>query len=192
MPLPWLAIIDGLMGAKDLMTWARGRSPKSEERVAASGRLEARLAGVVVSALKEAFDRDHQRLEIERQRMDEERERVERALRMELLRQTGEREIGRLRVLVAVALAGWLGTFVWAARAVNAGAGARIALGIGWLLLLGAIGAALSAHSYVGRIVATADDRTPADQPTASGAGAIAPWLIVSGLAVIALSVLFA
>ena len=72
---------------------------------------------MVVSALKEAFDRDHQRLELERQRLEEERERAERLLRLEWLRQAGEREIARLRVLAGVALAGWLGTLFLVGRA---------------------------------------------------------------------------
>jgi hypothetical protein len=47
---------------------------------------------------------------LERQRLEEERERAERLLRLEWLRQSGEREIARLRVLAGVALASWLGT----------------------------------------------------------------------------------
>ena len=60
---------------------ARGRRPRRP------GGLEARLAGVVVAALKEAFDRDTQRLELEREQLDAERQRAERALRLELRRQ---------------------------------------------------------------------------------------------------------
>jgi hypothetical protein len=94
MPLPWLAIVDGLLSAKDLVQWAKGRSVVKEEQLAAGGRLEARLAGVVVSALKEAFDRDSERLELERRRIEEERELQKVESAVELLRQTGEREIG--------------------------------------------------------------------------------------------------
>ena len=95
MPLPWLRIIDGVLGATDLVRWVKGQPP-ADTRIAGESRLEARLAGVVVSALKEAFDRDHQRLELERQRLEEERNRAERLLRLEWLRQAGEREIGIL------------------------------------------------------------------------------------------------
>src|SRR5439155_23557758 len=102
MPLPWLRIIDGVLGATDLVRWVKGQPPADSR---ANTRLESRLAAVVVSALKEAFDRDHQRLELERQRLDEERERADRLLRLEWLRQAGEREIGRLRLLAGVALA---------------------------------------------------------------------------------------
>src|SRR5579862_5357282 len=58
---------------------------------------EARLTGVVVAALKEAFDRDHARLELEQAQMAEDRRRQEEALRLELRRQAADRELSRLR-----------------------------------------------------------------------------------------------
>jgi len=42
-----------------------------------TGHIEARLTNVVVAALKEAFDRDHARLELERAQLDEERRRLD-------------------------------------------------------------------------------------------------------------------
>ena len=108
MPLSWLSIVDGVLGATDVVRWMRGRSSGEGDSPRASTRLEARLAGVVVSALKEAFARDHQRVEFERQRLEEERERADRLLRLEWLRQAGEREIGRLRLLAGVSAATWL------------------------------------------------------------------------------------
>jgi hypothetical protein len=190
MALPWMAIVDGLLGAKDLVRWARGRGEDAAQ-LSAAGRLETRLAGVVVSALKEAFDRDHQRFEVERQRLEEERERAERALRMELLRQAGEREMGRLRLLTGVAVVSWLGTIAIAMRLAGGSSVAVAMLGMGVLLLLGAIAAVFSAQSHVGRVLARLDNRTDADDITASAAGAAAPWLIVAGLAASAVAVLF-
>src|SRR5689334_20967728 len=98
MPVPWLSIIDGLLGATDIVRRVRGRSLEQIETAGRSGSIEARLAGVVVSALKEAFQRDSERIEFERQKLEGERERAERLLRMEWLRQAADREIGRLRV----------------------------------------------------------------------------------------------
>src|SRR6185295_19692398 len=60
--------------------------------------LEARLSNVVVAALKEAFDRDHARLELERAQLEEQRRRAEEALRLELRRQAADRELARLRL----------------------------------------------------------------------------------------------
>src|SRR5262245_12370250 len=190
MPLPWLRIIDGVLGATDLVRWVKG-SPVAEDPVAGTNRLEARLAGVVVSALKEAFDRDHQRLELERQRLDEERERADRLLRLEWLRQAGEREIGRLRVLAAAALVSWLGSLFLVAR-LTGGTSGRIMLGLSWAFLLSALAASFSAQSRVARELGRMDDRAQTSEVTGSLAGTLAQWLIVAGLATIAVSLLIA
>src|SRR5712691_7364414 len=151
MAVPWLQIIEAALG---VATFARGRrAPAAVEepvQLEAGGRalggLEHRLAGVVVAALKEAFDRDTRRLELEREQLATEREREERALRLELQRQAGDREIGRLRLLAGVAVVSWLGTLLPASRLVGASLGARLVLGGGWLLLLAAIAASFSAQ----------------------------------------------
>src|SRR5687768_6980249 len=70
--------------------------------------IEARLTNVVMAALKEAFDRDHARLELERAQLDEQRRRAEEAMRLELRRQAADRELTRLRMLAAMALIAWL------------------------------------------------------------------------------------
>jgi hypothetical protein len=190
MPLPWLRIIDGVLGATDIVRWARGQSP-AQTGVAGASRLETRLAGVVVSALKEAFERDHQRLELERQRLEEERERAERLLRLEWLRQAGEREIARLRVLAAVALAGWLGTLFLVGRVTASGTSGRVMLGLTWLFLLTALATTFAAQSRVAAELGRMDDRSTSAEITRSVAGVVSPWLIVAGLATIAISLLF-
>lgn len=199
MAVPWLRLIDVALGVTDVVRRARGRQPASaaadpEEALAtrggAFGALEAKLAGVVVSALREAFDRDHQRMELERAHIEAERQRAERAQRLELLRQAGEREMARSRMVMGVALASWLGTLIIASRLLTATAG-RITLGLGWLCLLLALAAAFVEQGRLSRALAQADDRTPVDQiTTASRAGAAAPWLIVAGLAASAIGVL--
>src|SRR5436190_7244882 len=117
MPVPWLSIIDTLIGITDIAVRRRppAREPEQELRLddrasGPLGGLEARLAGVVVAALKEAFDRDTRRLELQRAELEAGRERADRALRLELRRQAGDREIGRLRLLAGMAAASWLGT----------------------------------------------------------------------------------
>src|SRR4051794_27775326 len=64
-----------------------------------SGQIETRLTNVVVAALKEAFDRDHARLELERAELEEQRRRSDEAMRLELRRQATDRELARLRLL---------------------------------------------------------------------------------------------
>src|SRR5205807_9360025 len=153
----------------------------------ALGHLETRLAGVVVAALREAFDRDTRRLELEREQIAAERERAERALRLELQRQAIDREVGRLRLVAGVAVASWLGTLFFAARLTAAGAGARIALGVGWALLLGALAAAFAGQSGIAATVDRPD--TGIVRGRSLPAAAIAPWLIVAGPAVIGFAV---
>jgi hypothetical protein len=197
MALPWFRIIDTIVGLTDL---ARGRaaapSPGDTEQLATNsrtlGHLETRLAGVVVAALKEAFDRDTRRLEIEREHMEEERRRAEQALKLELLRQAGDREIGRLRLMAGVAIASWLGTLFFAVRLIGAGAGARATLGVGWALLLAALALSFVAQSRVASTLDRFADARGHDGLPPGGPGAAVPWLIVLGLAAIGAAVLIA
>src|SRR6476646_10287602 len=105
MPLPWLQLIDAALGIANFARGRKAAAPPDEglqqldAGARAPGGLEARMAGVVVAALKEAFDRDSRRLELEREQLAAERQRAERALKLELLRQAGDREVGRLRLL---------------------------------------------------------------------------------------------
>jgi len=146
-----------------------------------AGQIETRLTNVVVAALKEAFDRDHARLELERTQMEEQQRRAEEALRLELRRQAIDREIGRLRLLAATALIGWI-----ASLAVlflhPSGVPSRLVLGAGWLLLLGALGTAFTAQ---GRVSSTIGERTER-----ADVGALPLWLMIAGLAATAISLL--
>jgi hypothetical protein len=150
------------------------------------GQIETRLTGVVVAALKEAFDRDHARLELERAQMEEQRRRADEALRLELRRQAVDREVSRLRMLGGAALVGWIASV--AIVVARLGAMTPIARGVaaaGWLLLLGALGAAFSAQ---GRLNA-AEPRSNAPLEAGSTATS-ALWLLVVGLAVSAAALL--
>jgi hypothetical protein len=203
MPVPWLRILDALIGVTDLArsrrirTLSQGPADRQQliERGPASALsgVDARLAGVVVAALKEVFDRDRHRLELEREQIEADRARADRALQLELRRQAGDREISRLRLLAGVAVACWMGTLFWSARLIGGAVGARAALGGGWAFLLAAAAAAFSAQSAVGAALDRGDD--PADDreaPRAGVLGALAMWLIVIGLALVGLAVLIA
>jgi hypothetical protein len=158
------------------------------------GPLEARLAGVVVSALKEAFDRDAARTDLEREALDDQRRRAEEALRLDLVRQAGDHALSRIRTIGAAALVVWVVSVVFAMRFPEGLAGiGRVALGLGWASLLGAIAASFAAHSRVSRWVARAQSTkaTPADVPE-GGSMAAAPWLVLAGLALVAVSLLLA
>lgn len=198
MPLPWLQLIDAGLG---IANFARGRKsaaapeePNAELEAAGRGPggLEARLAGVVVAALKEAFDRDSRRIEFERELADAERRRAERLLQLELQRQAADREIGRMRMLAGVAGAAWVGTLFLSTRLLGGGIGGRAALGLGWLLLLSAVAAAFVAQSAIAAAavaLATGDDRRTVG---AGASGAAALWLMVGGLVFVGLAALIA
>jgi hypothetical protein len=199
MALPWFQILDAVIGLTDVARKVTKRSLTAGDETsqlaiaerAQGGPLEARLAGVVVAALKEAFDRDHQRQQMEREQMESERMRAERLLRLELTRQVGDREIGRLRLLAGLAVATWLGTLVFSTALIGGAVTGRIALGAGWLLLLAALATSLIGQSQVadtmGRLESPLRDEAP---PSSGRTGATATWLIVAGMAVIGVAVL--
>ena len=203
MAVPWLRLIDTALGMADFVRMRRLRGAadlesEGERALAPSaiGGLETRLAGVVVAALKEAFDRDSRRLELEREQLEAERRRAERALQLELLRQSGDREIGRLRLVAGIAVASWIGTLFFSSRLIGGPAAARVLLGGGWVLLLGAVAASFSAQSAIARAIERLGPSAGQD-PLGSGAGlpqggagALAPWLVVAGLALVGVAVL--
>jgi hypothetical protein len=153
---------------------------------ALGGQLETRLTNVVVAALKEAFDRDHARLELERAQLDEERRRAEAALQLERRRQAADRELARLRLLAGASMVGWIASVgMFVAGAAGGSSPARVALALGWMLLLGALGAAFTAQGRVGAALPEGDRVSDA-----AVAGA-ALWLLIAGLAATAISLLF-
>lgn len=196
MALPWLRIIDTALNVTDMVRRSRAARRDEPSRLtpgplAAMGGIEARLAGVVVAALKEAFDRDNRRLELEREQMEAERERAARALRLELIRQAGEREIGRQRVVVGAAVAGWIGALVLALRSPLA-LGGRVTLATGLALLVAGLACAVVEQARQARNIAGGDDRLSVETLTAVGAGGLSsPWLVVAGYAAIGAAALF-
>jgi hypothetical protein len=196
MPLPWIGIIDTIVDVTHLVLARKSRRSTDEPEPSAvagrpGGQLEARMTGVVVAALKEAFDRDARRLEVEREQSEREQLRAERLLKLELQRQAGDREIGRLRLMAAVAVVCWIGTLFFSARLAGGPPGTRVMLGAGWLLLLLALLLSFAAQARVGRALVRIDEPAARnDDLTAGAAGAVVPGLIVVGLAVIGLAVL--
>jgi hypothetical protein len=197
MALPWLRILDTVVGvgSSALSRRAKQSPAEDDQQLAAGGgalgHLEARLTGVVVAALKEAFDRDSRRLDLEHEQVNAERVRAERALRLELLRQAGDRELARLRLTAVMALASWIGTLIFSARLIAGGAGARVALGSAWLVLLAALALSFAGQAGVSDALARADlDRDHAVPATL--AGKLAPWFVVLGLGLTGVAVLMA
>ena len=192
MSMPWMQVIDAVTGLADvaLARRARKRAPAEEPQVMEPAALTARLAGVVAVAVKEALDRDSRRLDLEREQAEAARDRAERALALELLRQAGDREVGRLRLAAGIAAAGWLVTLFLALRLIGSGTAPRVVLGIGAGCLVAALGSVFAGLSHVNRSLARLDAARPTFDP--SPAVALAAWFIVGGLLLASLAVLIA
>src|SRR5687768_17617209 len=184
---------DTVMVIREAAKRLKGEPPPPESGLATtapsglSGQIEARLTNVVVAALKEAFDRDHARMELERAQLDEQRRRADEAMRAELRRQAADRELSRLRLLAGTALVGWIASvLIFVGRLATAATAPRVMMAAAWLLLLGSLGAAFTAQGRVS--VAAADGSSSSD---AGAGGTVALWLLIAGLAVAAISLLF-
>ena len=201
MPIPWLSLIDVALGINDVVRRVKGGTGVATQRAqsasttSARGGRDTRLAGVMMSALKEAFDRDHvrhelerQRAEDERQRADEERQRAERAMRLELLRQAGDRELSRMRTVLIASAASLLGSILFMTR-LSSGTGGRVMLGLGWVLLLAAVAQSFAEQGRVSRLLASGDDRLNPERLT-SGNQALALASTLAGLAFVAIAAL--
>jgi hypothetical protein len=194
----WMRVIDTVGGLAQMTGKFRpraaadaGLTPAAEGAPGTPGSLEARLAGVVVAALKEAFDRDRARMELERAQLESERKRAEAALSAEIRRQMAERALSQLRLIGIMAIAGWMLSAALAAwlpgmREVVP----RSLLGAGWLLAFGALGCAFAASQGIFQ----SNDPAAAPAATAAGNGAAtaAPWVLLAALAAIGASLLAA
>ena len=137
------------------------------------------------------MNRDSRRLELEREEIELERQRAERTLKLELLRQAGDREIVRLRLIAGVAVATLIGTLFFSARLAGDGMSTRAMFGSGWMLLIAALGFAFAGHTRVSAALGRIDDPMPGGNELSSGAvGTAAPWLVVAGLALVGVAVL--
>lgn len=156
------------------------------------GQLEARLAGVLVSALKEAFDRDRAHLEMEREQIEHERKRAQELMRLELLRQAGERELQNIRGSVIVTLVVWVASvlFMMVHRG-PFGVVALVLLAAGWLFLLVALGSSFASYRQVsGAVLRASQDPAEIAALGRNILGPVVPAMIVLGLACTAASLL--
>jgi hypothetical protein len=153
--------------------------------------LETRLAGVVVAALKEAFDRDRARMDLEKEHLDAERRRAEQALRAELRRQAADIALGQMRTAAIMAVGVWmlsaaLGVWMPGMREGSA----RFVLGAGWGCALASLACAFAGWQ---RIAAwSASDH---GESATAGPGfpeRAAPWLLIAAIAFVGAALLLA
>ncbi len=157
------------------------------------GQLEARLAGVLVSALKEAFDRDRAHLEMEREQIEHERKRADELMRLELLRQAGEREVANIRSGIVITLVVWVTSVLFMMLHHGTGVVTTVLLAVGWALLFAALAVSFAAYRHVSGLLL----RAGRDTLDAASLGRhpllpAVPWLIVLGLACTAAGMLVA
>ncbi len=190
-----MVVLDAVSGLAQLTErFRRPAAPDAGGPLSASmpiGALETRLAGVLVAALKEAFDRDSTRLEMERSQIDAERQRAEEALRAELRRQAGERVLGQLRLIAVMAVFAWALSAALSVWLPGMRAGLpRALLGCGWLLALASLGTSFAGWQRISAWAA--ETRAGMNSPLDARAAAVAPWLLVGALALTAASLLIA
>jgi hypothetical protein len=198
----WMRVINAVGDLAQLS--GRSRKPDSPASAAAEppsgplGQLETRLAGVLVAALKEAFDRDRARLDLERSHVEAEQARAEAALRAELRRQSIDRTLGQIRLVAIAAVAVWMLSAALSAIVPGMRGGtARVVLGAGWLCAIGALGCAFAAWQRVGRLAdelapASASAARDAANPGVGIAAQTASWLLLGAIALSGASLLVA
>lgn len=188
----WMRVLDAVGGFVELSSKFRRRPPEENPLAGASprpgGALETRLAGVLVAALKEAFDRDSARMELERSQVEGERQRAEQALRAELRRQAADRALAHLRLIAMLAVGGWaLSAALSAWLPGMRDAIPRTLLGLGWASSFAALGCAFAGWRSI--LTWSADLAADGNEPFTATA---APWLLVGALAMIGASLLAA
>jgi hypothetical protein len=191
----WMRVIDTVSGLAQMSGKLRPKAaPESGVPVThelGAGKLETHLAGVVVAALREAFDRDRTRLDLERSQIESERRRAEEALGAELRRQATERALGQLRLIAVMAIAAWMLSAALATWLPGMRSGVpRALLGTGWALAFAAMGCTFASWQQISAwTVATAGATSGSDSPTSAAASA-APWTLLLALAAIGGSLL--
>jgi len=194
----WLRLIDV---AANVAQWAGGwrkPGPPHETGItpASAGpltQLETRLAGVVVAALKEAFDRDKARMDLERAHLDAERQRAEEALRAELRRQAADLALGRVRTTAIMAIGVWMlsaALAVWM-PGMRVGA-ARYVLGSGWACALASLGCAFAGWQRVATWLAVESGGAAGTESRPGGPELAAPWLLIAAVAFVGFALLLA
>jgi len=180
----WVGVIDTVGGLVQMARRFRRAGadglPGGLPPLGGLGLIETKLAGIVVAALKEAFDRDSARMEMERSQLDAERRRAEEALRAELRRQAADRVLGQLRLIAVMAVGTWalsaaLGVWMPGMRA----GFPRVLLGGGWVFAFGALGLAFTGWQHVFARSADVSAGVALEHPATT----YAPWLLITALA---------
>ena len=196
----WLRALSAVGTVADATRLFRGGAAQDPAPpVVDEGGLETRLANVVVAALREAFDRDRARFDLERELHEAEQARRAEALRLEWLRQTATHMLTEARQVAMLALGVWVTSAAAAAWLTPFSPLARGLLGGGWAALALAIASALVVHQQVTGWLLIHARETPSPAPEApasllpeSPARRASPALFVAGFLLTAIALVLA
>ena len=192
----WLRALSAIGTVADATRLFRGTGQAADPALAVSETageaLETRLANVVVAALREAFDRDRARFDLERDLHQAEAARQAEALRFEWLRQTATQALTQTQHLAVLSVVVWIASVIAAGWLSPLGTAAKSLLGVGWVGLSAAIAAAFITHRHLASWLArgaVAQHTAPTQTRTASTPGALPqfpaqtllPWLFLGG-----------
>jgi hypothetical protein len=107
-------------------------------------------------------------------------------------RQTGDREIGRLRLMAGVAAFSLVGTLIFFGQVVSTlfaalRPGTRLTLVGGWIFLVAALALSYGGQARVAASLAHLNDPNDRERPSAGVVGALVPWFIAVGLVLVGL-----
>jgi hypothetical protein len=193
-----MRVLDAVGGLAQMSARSRKPASPAPADVDAPGgplaQLETRLAGVLVAARKEAFDRDRARLDLERSHLEAEQARAAAALKAELRRQAIERAVGQIRLVAIAAVAVWMLSAVLCAAIPGMRAGAsRVLLAASWICAVASLACMFSAWQRAGSL--TGDEPPGSSTATQPGAGIAAQagsWLLLGAIALSGASLLVA
>lgn len=195
MPMaPWLRALNavGTVAEATRMFRAGSQTRSAPSVTGGASDLERGLANVVVAALREAFDRDRARFELEREEREAVRAQAEREMRAARRQQVGFQTISQVRMLAAISVTVWVASAAAAGLLAPIGSTPTWMLGLGWLSLGGALGAAFVTHQQLTGWMSHEPDPSASAEPPRTTARLLLPWLVVSGFLVSAASVLLA
>ena len=183
MPIPWLRLLDIVLGVTNLAQGRVARADEEPEESGAPAHHDTGLAAVLATGLREVFERDARRMQMLREKAEADRQRAERALRVELLTRAADREASRLRLLAGCALASWIGTVIAIVWLNSDSLATRLLFGSSMLLQLASFASALLVHTTLSdplEVLAITDDLTRRKGITGLD---VALWLLIAGLA---------
>jgi hypothetical protein len=183
--------IGGWLRALEVVGGLARRGADREPNAGVLAPFETHLLGFAIGAIKKAFDRDSDRMALERQHLEAERARAEAALRLEWLRQEADRRFTEARLVAGLAFGVWIASAILGVTLAGGYALlAKVLLASAWTALIGSMAIAMIEYRRVTSWVTVA--ATSPTDPPARTLVAIALSLLIAGFALSSASLLAA